>query len=82
MSPLCGGRSNQGVAAALRSFVEQLLDRPHRRQQLRLIGLAERREQGGDAVLAVLVERGEGALAGGAEAQVQMPGIVFGAHAL
>jgi hypothetical protein len=70
------GRSRGAVLAA-----EQLLDRPHRRQQLGPIGLAEGGEQAGDAVLAVLVERGEGALAGGSEAQVQVPGIVLGAHA-
>ncbi len=62
--------------------VEQLLDRPHRREELLPIGVGERREQGGDAFLAVPVERGEGALAGGGEAQVQVPGIVFGADAL
>jgi hypothetical protein len=70
-----------GRGGGERLAVEQLLDRAHRGQELLPLGLGERLEQGGDAFLAVPVERGEGALAGGAEAQVQVPGVVRGALA-
>ena len=71
-------RAQHGGGVYRLGAAEQVLDARHGREQLMLLGVGEPSEQGADLVARALVQRGEGAAPGSAQAQQALPRVVAG----